>query len=319
MMGTFVTVGNGTQGFSRLFRAIADIHGELPQPVIVQGGHGAPALPGCTVFDFVDHHRFVELIRDNDLIITHGGVGSIITAIEHGKKPVVVSRRSGAYAEIVNDHQLSLMGELAGLGLVSPVMAVDDLGGAIMRIVREGGYRQDSGSAVGSIRREYLEQIGDAISSFCPKSKWSRKICLVSACGGHLTELGKLRPVFEAYPHFYVINNPIVEPPEMTGRTYVITLCERDWRGFINIWEAFRILRRERPDCIVSTGAWPAIPFAIVGRVLGIPNVYVETMARVDRPTATGRMMYHLSHRFFYPWRQLAGYFPRGEYCGLLF
>jgi UDP-N-acetylglucosamine transferase subunit ALG13 len=317
-LGTFVTIGNGTQGFPRLLQAVSAIASRLPQPVTVQTGHDNTELPGCVVFRFADEARFRELIRDNELIITHGGVGSIVTALEHGRKPVVVPRRSGAYGEIVNDHQISLVKELSDLGLIVPVMDVVGLADAL-RDASRGNDRHPAGCATPrAMGGAYLELVGDAVRRFLPRAGNHGNICLVSACGGHLTELRKLAPVYQAHQHFYVINNPIIEPPEMRGRTQVITLCERDWRGVINIWEAVCILRKERPDCIISTGAWPAIPFAIAGRLLGIPNIYIETMARVDRPTATGRVMYHLAHRFFFPWHQLERHFPKGIYCGLL-
>jgi beta-1,4-N-acetylglucosaminyltransferase len=317
-LGTFVTVGNGTQSFQRLFNALAKITAQLPQPIVIQAGHNTVDLPDCIVFDFVGQEQFEQLIDDHELIISHAGVGSILSALEHGRKPVVIPRRSGVYAEIINDHQIALVTELADLGLVSPILATDRLPEAILEAVQAKSYLNVSSSLLGDAQSFYLDQFSVALNELSPRRRSFRKLCLVSACGGHLTELRKLKPVYHKHSFFYVINNPIVQPPDMQGKTYTITLCERDWRAGINFWEAFRILLRERPDCIVSTGAWPAIPFAIVGRILGIPNIYIETMARVTLPSLTGRFMYYLADRFFYPWRQLSHFFPKGHYCGLL-
>ena len=69
---------------------------------------------------------------------------------------------------------------------------------------------------------------------------------------------------------------------------------------------------------ILSTGAGPAVPFALVGRLLGIPSVFVETFTRISSPSLTARIMYRLAARFVYQWPALARYFPRGVYGGML-
>jgi UDP-N-acetylglucosamine:LPS N-acetylglucosamine transferase len=139
---------------------------------------------------------------------------------------------------------------------------------------------------------------------------------IVSSCGGHLTEVRALAPAYARYEHFYVLNDWVLLPPDMVGKTYFATLWERDWRFFINLWEACRILRRERPQVLLSTGAGIAVPFALVGRYLfGCRIVFVETITRITAPSLTGRIMYRLAHDFFYQWPTLARFFPRGI-CG---
>jgi len=146
----------------------------------------------------------------------------------------------------------------------------------------------------------------------------ARTICVVSSCGGHLTEVRALRPAYEPYRHFYVLNDRILLPKDMEGKTYFIRHSERDWLFVVNLWEAWRILRRERPRVILSTGAGAAVPFALIGRVLGIPTVFVESFTRVVKPSLTGRIMYYIADRFFYQWPALQRFFPRGTWGGLL-
>lgn len=145
------------------------------------------------------------------------------------------------------------------------------------------------------------------------------KIGVVSSCGGHLTEVRALAPAYARYEHFYVLNDRALLPPDMAGKTYFISHSERDWKFFVNMWEAYRILHRERPDLLLSTGAGPAVPFALIGRLLfGCRIVFVETITRIDRPSLTGRLMYRLAHDFFYQWPTLARFFPRVVYGGPL-
>ena len=121
------------------------------------------------------------------------------------------------------------------------------------------------------------------------------------------------------YHHFYVINDTILLPPDMEEKSYFISHSERDWRFFLNLWEALRILLRERPNVILSTGAGPVVPFSLVGRfIFGTRVVFVETVTRFRAPSLTGRMMYRIAHDFFYQWRTLEKFFPKGTYGGPL-
>jgi UDP-N-acetylglucosamine:LPS N-acetylglucosamine transferase len=144
------------------------------------------------------------------------------------------------------------------------------------------------------------------------------KICIVSSCGGHLTEVRTLKSVYDQYDHFYVLNKQVHLPSDMAENTYFIRHSERDWRTLVNLWEAWQILRKEKPTLILSTGAGPCVPFAVVGRLLSTPSIFVETFNRVKEPSLSGRIMYHLAHRVFYQWKSLNRFYPKGTYCGPL-
>jgi len=149
-------------------------------------------------------------------------------------------------------------------------------------------------------------------------SKGQPKVCIVSSCGGHLTEVRALKSAYEKYDHFYVLNHRVALPKDMGNRTIFIRHSERDWLFFVNLYEAFRILRANRPAVILSTGAGPAVPFALVGNLLGIPSIFVETFARLAEPSLSGRIMYRLARRFFYQWETLSSFYPKAIWGGPL-
>ena len=128
-----------------------------------------------------------------------------------------------------------------------------------------------------------------------------------------------MRSAFSQYDHFYILNDKVDLAGDMAGRTYFMAHSERDWKFFLNLYQVFHILRRERPNVILSTGAGPAVPAAIVGRLLfGTRVIFIETITRINKPSLTGMIMYRIAHRFFYQWHTLERYFPQGEYGGTL-
>ena len=120
-------------------------------------------------------------------------------------------------------------------------------------------------------------------SSIIAVMETKKKIGVVSSCGGHLTEVRLLRRFYEPRVCFYVVDDRIILPQDMEGRTYVATHSERDLRFFVNLWEAWKILRKEKPDLILSAGAGIVVPFALWAKVFRVPVVFVETLTRVNR------------------------------------
>jgi len=145
------------------------------------------------------------------------------------------------------------------------------------------------------------------------------KICIVSSCGGHLTEVRCLKSVYEKYDYFYVLNDKAMLPDDMKDKTYFIAHSERDLKFFLNLWEAYRILSRERPDVILSTGAGPVVPFTIIGRLFYRTKIlFIEGIARFHSPSLSGRIMYRLAHVFYYQWETLRPFYPKAKYGGPL-
>lgn len=147
------------------------------------------------------------------------------------------------------------------------------------------------------------------------------KICIVASIGGHLSEALQVESLFRQYEHFYILNGPLRVPKDMETRTYFISHSERDWRTLKNFVEAYRILRKERPDVVLSFGAGCAVPVFIVAGTMGIRRIFVETFAAIYRPSLTGRIIYGLGcyEHFFYQWRYLDRYYPSASCGGVIY
>lgn len=106
----FVTLGTQDKPFTRLLKAIEDeiIKGNIDEEVIVQAGYTKYFSDKMKIFDLISQEDFVSYMNRADLIITHGGVGSIITALKMNKKIIAVPRLA-KYGEHINDHQLQIV------------------------------------------------------------------------------------------------------------------------------------------------------------------------------------------------------------------
>ncbi len=89
-------------------------------------------------------------------------------------------------------------------------------------------------------------------------------------------------------------------------------------RVFITFWQIFKILRDEKPDVVISTGAEVSIPAFVLTRVFfRRPLVYVECCNQVFHPSMTGRITYHLADMFLVQWEPLLKHYgPKARYRG---
>jgi UDP-N-acetylglucosamine transferase subunit ALG13 len=127
--GTFVTVGADDTPFDRLLHAVREL-GSAPEPLVVQRGPSQVETPGATCVDFMSFGDLCRNVRDAQIVITHGGVGSIAVALRHGKRPIVVPRRR-RFGEAVDDHQVAFARRLHAAGLVVLAAGPDELAGVV--------------------------------------------------------------------------------------------------------------------------------------------------------------------------------------------
>ena len=106
----FVTLGTQDKDFSRLLKAIdREIEkGNIKDKVVVQAGYTKYKSMNMEIFDLVSTNEFDELIKKSNLVITHGGVGNILSAIKHNK-PIIAAARLKKFKEHTNDHQKQII------------------------------------------------------------------------------------------------------------------------------------------------------------------------------------------------------------------
>lgn len=125
-----VTVGTNEAPFDRLLAGVAAL--ETGEEVLVQHGPSSIRPEGASCVDFFSYDDLADAIRRARVVVMHAGVGSIMTALASGKRPIVVPRLR-RFGEAVDDHQLTLGRRLHEVGLVMLVEDVGDLAGAVER------------------------------------------------------------------------------------------------------------------------------------------------------------------------------------------
>jgi beta-1,4-N-acetylglucosaminyltransferase len=145
------------------------------------------------------------------------------------------------------------------------------------------------------------------------------KIGLVCTHGGHLTEILQVMDAFEGHRIFFATHYSArdAEIRAMAPAYFCRNIGERPWLILYSFFWALRILLRERPDAIFSTGSEIALPFLFWGKILGVRSLFLESWCRVNRPSRTGPIAYHFADAFWVQWPQLVpAYGPKTEYHG---
>jgi UDP-N-acetylglucosamine:LPS N-acetylglucosamine transferase len=144
-------------------------------------------------------------------------------------------------------------------------------------------------------------------------------ICLVCSAGGHLYQLYRLREFWEKHERFWVTfkkadAESCLSSEEVYWAAYPTTRNVPNF--FRNLVLAFRLLRRRRPDVVVSDGAGVGVPFLYAARLMGIGTVFVEVYDRFDLPTLSGRLVYPIVDAFAVQWDEQRLHFPRAVLIG---
>jgi hypothetical protein len=147
------------------------------------------------------------------------------------------------------------------------------------------------------------------------------KVALVCSSGGHLAQLHRLRPWWSGHQRVWVTfdtpdavallaDEPVVWAHHPTTRNLPNALR--------NLALAFRVLRRERPDVVVSDGAGVAFPFFLAAKLVRAKTVYLEVYDRIDSRTLTGRLCEPITDLFCVQWEEQRRLYPRAKLIGPL-
>ena len=149
------------------------------------------------------------------------------------------------------------------------------------------------------------------------------KLCFAASSGGHLEEIMRLEKLKEGRECF-LFTEIGLEESRFCEKVYYVKKIDRKERWFIlNFISLFRqswlVLHREKPDCVITTGALSAYPISLLGKLRGCKLVYIESFARTSTASLTGKLIHPIADLFIVQWEEGLKFFPKAVYGGGIF
>ena len=155
-----------------------------------------------------------------------------------------------------------------------------------------------------------------------------KKVLFISSTGGHLTELLQLKPLFKKYDYHIITEkdkanlklkeeygNKIDYLPYGTRSK----IFEYIFKYFYLCIKTIILFFKIKPDYIVTTGTHTAGPMCYIAKMFGKKVIYIETIANINRKTATGRLIYPIADLFIVQWEEMKKIYPKAVYGGSIF
>lgn len=148
------------------------------------------------------------------------------------------------------------------------------------------------------------------------------KVLFISSSGGHYEQLKMMKPLMEKYD-----SRIITEKMLSAGKAdyYMLQISHTDklivFKLAADMFKAIRIWIKEKPEYVVSTGSMIFLPFAFLARLTKKKIIFIETFAKLDDPTMTGKFIY--DHKwadlFIIQWESLRSVYPDAVYGGSIY
>jgi beta-1,4-N-acetylglucosaminyltransferase len=143
---------------------------------------------------------------------------------------------------------------------------------------------------------------------------------LACSPGGHLMQMLALRSAWKDLPRIWVTLRAADTETLLQGERTIFAHgpTSRNIKNLLrNLRLSVAVMRSHRPDVLLSTGGGVTVPLFLIGKLMGVRLVYVESLTRVDGPSLSGMLVYPLVDRFFVQWPEAVTR-PRMEFVGRL-
>lgn len=148
------------------------------------------------------------------------------------------------------------------------------------------------------------------------------KFCIVCSSGGHLTHMMMLNDIWDKHDRVWVTFNKIDANSLLRdeNKYWCYYPTNRNIPNLIrNTFLALKVLIKEKPNIIISSGAAIAIPFFVLGRLFRKKLVYIEVFDRIDKPTISGKFCHEFADKFIVQWEEQLKVYPKAVNLGSIF
>jgi UDP-N-acetylglucosamine:LPS N-acetylglucosamine transferase len=137
-----------------------------------------------------------------------------------------------------------------------------------------------------------------------------------------MVQAKQLSSVYEQYNHFYfTFYGGVADEMRKSNRVRAIPniVKHNPLSWVVGAVLSLYVVLVERPDVVITTGAGIVTFLCVFAKLFGAKLIFIESMARIERPTLTAQFLYPFSDLFIVQWPGLLKYFPRAQYLGRLF
>lgn len=150
------------------------------------------------------------------------------------------------------------------------------------------------------------------------------KVLFVASSGGHLEEISQLKRIAKEYENALVTEQNDFAVRSFGNRQYFVSQINRKELLFLPkfirlFFRAWRILRKEKPEVVITTGALIAYPFCVLQKKRHGKVIYIESFARVKEPSLSGKLIHKHADLFIVQWEDMLEYFPDAVLGGGIF
>lgn len=147
------------------------------------------------------------------------------------------------------------------------------------------------------------------------------KICFIASSGGHFEQIMMLRPLMDKYESFIVTEKTNYSVANDSIPFYYLKQVNRNEIKFlfnmiINSIKTLKIFLKEKPELVISTGALATIPMCIISKLFKKKVIFIESFAKINSPTLTGKLIYKISDEFYVQWESMKKFYPKAIYKG---
>lgn len=148
-----------------------------------------------------------------------------------------------------------------------------------------------------------------------------KKVCFMASSGGHFEQIMMLKPLMKKYKSFIVTEKTNYSIENTNIPFYYLKQVNRNEFKFIyymtiNFIKTIKIFIKENPDVIISTGALATIPMCVIGHLFNKKVIFIESFAKINSPTLTGKLIYKFADQFYVQWEEMKKIYPNAIYKG---
>lgn len=150
-----------------------------------------------------------------------------------------------------------------------------------------------------------------------------KKVCYAASSGGHMEEMSRLKSLVTDND-FVLTEKSNYSAVDWCSTVYYVSQINRRELLFIIKFiilflTSLILLMKEKPSVVISTGALATFPICFLGKLMGKKIVYIESFARIDEGSLTGKLLYRIADLFIVQWQEMLNVFPDAVYGGGIF